>query len=327
MDFEFIPVREIDLEDGTFEIHRFAGRDRLRDSLGRFGILDPPWVWKRDGRNRIVDGFERLRWAGQNGIDGTVCRIFPQDVSPGELWERRIEKRLFEPDINPAEKVRIVSVLLDLFPSGDIPSAFISALQVSPRPESLKCWAGLSREEPEILEILASGDVAERAALEIANRDRESMAAVLAVLKMLRCSASIQLEIIERIDEIAIRENRAASDVINDPKFQSILSDDHLNHRQKTQAVRDLLGRLRFPVLRAREQRFLESIEALSLPSGVRIVPPPAFEGENWRMELSFSCGDGLRGLLGTAADIAASDRLDGVLGLPKHRADPKEKI
>lgn len=190
----------------------------------------------------------------------------------------------------------------------------------------LKCWAGLTLEVPEIQEILASGDLAERAAVEIANWDRESRAAILAVLQMLRCSSSIQLEIIERIDEIAIRENKAKAEIMNDPNFESILSDGHLNHRQKTQAVRELLGRLRFPILRAREQRFLESVESLSLPSSIRIVPPPAFEGNNWRMELSFSSAERLRDLLGTASEVAASGRLDGVLDPQKNRTNSKDQ-
>jgi ParB family chromosome partitioning protein len=322
MDFGFLTVGEIDWGDVTFEIGRFSGRDRLRDSLERFGILDPPWIWKRQGRNIVVDGFKRLRWAVEKGIGGTVCRIFPDDISSGDLWERRIEKKLLESDINVAEKARIVSALLELYPSGKVPSIFLSALNLSPRPELLQSWAGLAREEPEVQEMLASGDIGERAALETAGWDRESRAAVFEVLRALRCSVSIQLEIIERIDEIAIREDKAGAEIIRDAEFQSILSDRGMNHRRKTQAVRDLLGRLRFPVMRAREQRFLQSVEALCLPSAIRIVPPPAFEGNDWRMELSFSSAGGLRDLLRAAADAAASGRLGGVLEREKRRAD-----
>jgi ParB family transcriptional regulator, chromosome partitioning protein len=326
MDFGFISIREIDLEDGTFEIRGFANRDRLHDSLARFGILAPPWIWKRGGQNIVVDGFKRLRWAGRNGIEGTVCRIFPESSPVRELWERKIEKRIFEPDINLAEKARIVSVMLNLYPSGDIPGFFLTALNLSPRPELLRNWAGLAAEEQEILEILASGDLAERAALEIADWDRESRVAALNILRTLRCSASIQLEIIERIDEIAIREDKPRNEVINDPRSVAIFSDGHLNHRQKTQALRDLLGLLRFPMLRAREQRFQESLEALALPHAIRIVPPPAFEGNNWRMELSFSNAGVLRDLLAKAVDVAASKGLDGVLETPKFRTDRKDR-
>jgi ParB family chromosome partitioning protein len=243
-----------------------------------------------------------------------------------ELWERKIEKRIFEPDINLAEKARIVSVMLDLYPSGDIPGFFLTALNLSPRQELLRNWAGLAAEEQEILEILASGDLAERAALEIADWDRESRVSALNILRTLRCSASIQLEIIERIDEIAIREDKPRNEVINDPRSVAIFSDGHLNHRQKTQALRDLLGLLRFPMLRAREQRFQESLEALALPHAIRILPPPAFEGNNWRMELSFSDAGVLRDLLAKAVDIAASKGLDGVLETPKFRTDRKDR-
>lgn len=324
MVFDFLPLNEIDLNDRTFEIRKFGPADRLSASLERFGIMEPPWVVKRGGSYVPVDGFKRLRWAATRGSNGTVCRILPENLSLRELWGLRIEKKLFEPDLDLAEKARIVSVLLDIFPPAEVPRPFLNAMNIPPRSDVLTSWAGLAGEEEDILEMLASGDIAERAALEVAGWDRASRVAVLKVLQSLRCSASIQVELVERINEIAIREGSDRIGILNSPQVREILSSKDFNHRQKTQALRDLLIHLRFPRLSEREGRFREVLRALELPGPVRIVPPAAFEGTAWRMELTFSGPEELRGVLKSAGTLADSKRLDALFEINRRGSESK---
>ena len=317
----FVSLAEINLHDDGFEIRKFTEPVRLRESLVHFGILDPPWLLKKGGRHIVVDGFKRLRWAEENGAQGTVCRIFPEDFDAGELWSLRIEKRLFEPEINIAEKAQIISTLLAVFKPDQVPRSFLAALNVANRPELLSKWASLWAKGPETLAILASGAIAERPAIEVADWDERSRAALLAALKTLRCSASIQVEIVEHIDEIAIRDEKVRAEIIETHGVREILASKELNHRQKTQALRDLLAELRYPRLSARHERFRREIESLGLPPRVRIIPPPAFEGNNWRIELSFTGPEELRKVLDSAGAIAGSDRLETLLR-PRLRRD-----
>lgn len=311
MDLRFVSLAEINLRDDSFEIRKFAEPARLRESLVRFGILDPPWLRKTGGRHIVVDGFKRLGWAEENGAQGTVCRIFPEDFDAGGLWSLRIEKRLFEQEINIAEKAQIISTLLSVFKPDQIPRLFLSALNVANRPELLHKWASLWAKGPETLEILASGAVAERPAIEVADWDARSRTAVLGVLKTLRCSASIQVEIVEHIDEIAIRDEKVRAEVIETPVAREILESKELNHRQKTLALRELLAELRYPRLSSRQERFRREIQSFELPPRVRIIPPPAFEGNNWRIELSFTGPEELRKGLDSAGALLESDRLE----------------
>ena len=311
MDLRFVSLAEINLRDDSFEIRKFAEPARLRESLVRFGILDPPWLRKTGGRHIVVDGFKRLGWAEENGAQGTVCRIFPEDFDAGGLWSLRIEKRLFEQEINLAEKAQIISTLLSVFKPDQIPRLFLSALNVANRPELLHKWASLWAKGPETLEILASGAVAERPAIEVADWDARSRTAVLGVLKTLRCSASIQVEIVEHIDEIAIRDEKVRAEVIETPVAREILESKELNHRQKTLALRELLAELRYPRLSSRQERFRREIQSFELPPRVRIIPPPAFEGNNWRIELSFTGPEELRKGLDSAGALLESDRLE----------------
>ncbi len=321
MDLRFVTLHEIDLDNSTFEVRKFAGPVRLRESLARLGILDPPWLWKKAGRHIVVDGFKRLRWAKEHGMQGAVCRIFSEDCDAHELWTRRIEKKLFEREINLVEKAQIISMLLGLFQREEIPGFFLSDLNLGNRREVLRQWALLSGMGSETLELLASGAIAERAALEVAGWDERSRDSVLPVLQALRCSASIQVEIVEHINEIAIRDEKVGADIIESPRAREIMESKELNHRQKTQALREFLAELRHPRLSASQKRFQREIESLGLPPSVRIIPPPAFEGNNWKMELSFTGPEELRKVIDSAGSLLESDRTDAIFRAPGRRS------
>ncbi len=305
----------IDWGDKTFEIQSFREPARLWGSLGRFAILDPPWIRESEpaGKPVLVDGFKRLSWARQNGVREVSCLAVAENLSLTEVWERRIEKKLIEGKINLAEKARMADVLLGLFPGGKPPGFFLPALDIPSREGNLQKWAVLAQDGPATLEMLASGEIADRAALATTGWDIQSRTSALSILKDLRCSASIQAEIIERVGEIAVLEEKSADAVLNDPRVQGILSASDANHRQKTQSLRDLLSRIRFPRLARRQERFRQDLSVLRLPPWARIIPPPAFEGERWRLELSVSGPGELRDAIARAGEIAASDRLDKV--------------
>ncbi len=309
----FVSLPEIDMDDRAFEVRKFASSTRLRESLARFGILDPPWLRKKGCEHIVVDGFQRLRWAKEHEARGAVCRIFPEDCDARELWTQKIEKKIFQREIDLAEKAQIISTLLRLFQPEEIPGFFLSDLKVANRQEVLRKWALLSATGPETLELLASGAIAERAAIEAAGWDKRSRDSVFHVLQALRCSSSIQVEIVEHIDEIAIRDEKAGADIIEDPQAREIVESKELNHRQKTQALREFLAQLRHPRLSSRQKRFQREIESLGLPSDVKIIPPVAFEGGNWKMELSFTGPEGLRRILDSAGSLVESDRLDAI--------------
>lgn len=314
MEPRLIFLDEIAWHDRSFEIPSHRGDTRLHDSLNRFGILDPLWVLKGGAKYAIVDGFKRLHWAKEKGVQAANAVIWPETLPRPEMWERRIEKKTFENSPNPAEKARIAEVLLEFYPDGKAPRHLLSALNIPQRKEILDRWVQLCAGGPALLELLGSGEVSDRAALEVARWMPESRAAILGLLRDLRCSASIQVEIIERINEISIREDKSHPEVLNDHFIQEIVSSAKLNHRQKTQALRELLARRRNPRLARRQSRFQQEIKELCLPPSLRIVPPPAFEGNAWKLEVIFSTDGELRDASSAASKLADSGRLKIIL-------------
>jgi ParB family transcriptional regulator, chromosome partitioning protein len=309
-----IGLDELDLEDDRFAVRSYLTHERLAASLAHMGILFPPWIWARGDRKfTVVDGFKRFQWARETGLKSILCRVFPENRDDEDLLLLRVEGKLFGPPLNAAEKAQIIAKFSSAMPHQFVFDQLLPALGIPPRDEAVAKWRGLSQAGEKLLHAVASGAIAERAALELSTWGEEG-AEILAMLEELRCSASIQMEIVERIREIALRENHQRSAVLRQPELQTILKEPRLNHRQKTEALRALLTRWRFPRLSAREARFVREWSAASLPQAIRMAPPPAFEGEHWQLQVTFASSQELKDLLEKAVNLANSPLLESVL-------------
>jgi ParB family chromosome partitioning protein len=315
-----LPVSIVDLirldwTDQRFDIPSLVPSPRLQSSLDLYGILQPPWVWLRnDGKYTIVDGFKRLAWARDSRKAAETCVVFPVEFDPREIVLRRVEGKIFGAVLNVAEKARIISGLAEFLAPEIIAEKYFPALGVASRPESVESWHGLAGAEDELIEAAARDQISERSALDLAGWEDGERKAALVLLKEIRCSSSIQKEILERFTEVAMAWGRQRLEVLLHPEVSAILNHPEWNHRQKTQGLRDLLTRWRFPRLSARESRFIRDVGSASLPKAIRVVHPPAFEGESWQLVLSFSDPDGLRDTLQKAMEFTASGKLRNLM-------------
>lgn len=311
-----IGLGELDWEDDRFVIRRFLADSHLRASLARVDMLHPPWLWAKENRGYVVvDGFKRLRWAREKGIEAIPCRVFPAESSYEQLWLLRVEGKLFGPPLNAAEKAQLIAKAAATQPLQFLLDRLLPVLGLPSRLEVVNQWRRLSEAGGELLGAVAAEEVCERAALDLVNWGKAERGVLLALFRGLRCSASIQMEILERIAEIALLRDRPVLAVLDEPELQAIFNDQRVNHRRQTQLLRELLTRWRFPRLHAREERFARDVKGLLLPRRVRLLAPPAFEGEDWRLEITFSSPDELRNLLEETRLAAPSQVLAALMG------------
>lgn len=310
-----VPLDEVDWEDRTYAIRSFKPFARLESFLEKFGLLDPPRVLhKGPKRYVVVDGFKRFQWAGRNGFESIECMVFPEETDARDLLLMRLEGKLLGAPPNVAEKAQIISKLRKLLPPEQVVREYFPLLQVAAKPEALEEWCRLAEAGDELLEAVACEEIFDRTALELMRWEEDVRPEMLLLFKELRCSASVQMEILERITEVALRQGRKRADVLHDPPVQSIIADPNQNHRRKTQVLRDLLTRLRFPRLQAREERFERQLQGLSLPKAMRLIHPSTFEGERWQLQLAFSRPKELQEAVEKARDLALSPALESLM-------------
>ena len=302
---------EMDWEDQSFAL-AWASEDARRNlfaSLDRAGVLSPPVLWaKEPSRFVIVDGFKRLEWLKARRTGEVECLTHPEKTSRRELLLARIETRLCESSFNAAEKAIILYKLSEVVPEEVISRAYLPALSISGKPHAIDRWRRLAVSGTSLLAALASGTIYERAALDLADWGEPcAEAAALTLLLELRCSASIQVEILDRIYEIAARDGCCRAEVLERSEIAGVLDAPDLHHRQKTQVIRDLLDGWRFPRLKAREAEFRFNLQKVPLPKNATLSPPPGFEGNRWQLEIGFSGPDELREVLQNMESVSSS--------------------
>lgn len=283
-----IPFHGIDWEDDEFAIPGHVPDEDLLRSLAAVGLLHPPVLWeKTPGRFVIVDGFRRLSWLRVHTSEAHAL-VYPPSFDPKRLLALRLEAKVCSRPLNLAEKAQIMARLAERIPEDDFRLRICRAMGVPPTEESLQQWRSVAAWPPSHLAGLAQGVIAEKAALRLAPLSEKDREAFLELLLVLRCTASLQVEILDRCIDIAQRDGIPLHALVENSEMQAILKDEKRNRREKTAAVRDLVCRWRFPRVTAKMIRVERSIAALHLPSTVSLVPPPFLEGDVWELRVRF---------------------------------------
>lgn len=292
---ESVTFDRLDRGDRRFEISSFVEPSELQDSLAAEGMVTPLCLFETENeRFIVVDGFKRLRWLEDSDQPRFQALVHPPGTNLAVLWRKRIEAKLFGPPLNLAEKAQVVQKAAEFYPPAEVFRRILPVLGLSGRAESVAAWCRVSRWNVGHLEALARQVIGERAALLLTRWDEGSRSAAVRVLDLLRCSASLQVEILERVHDLALRDDLLPSEVLGRAELREILDSEELNRREKTQAVRERLFDWYAPRLRARREHFARELERLGLPAAVRIEPPTAFEGGTWRAQIDFSNAEDL---------------------------------
>ncbi len=163
----------------------------------------------------------------------------------------------------------------------------------------------MSNLEPVILDSLAKGGLHERIAFALMPLQQEDRLALFHLFEELPFSVSVQEEIVETVAEIGRRDKLTPVQVIDVKEIRDLRKALRRPARQRAQEIRNHLQARRTPRLTVRKERFAREVRELGLPSGVRLVPPPHFEGPKWSLECTFERTDELVARLQHVARLA----------------------
>ena len=105
----------------------------------------------------------------------------------------------------------------------------------------------------------------------------------------LRISENHLRDLMDWLEEIALRDDSSISAVLKHPAIDSIKTDPRLGRADKLKRIKEQLRRWRFPRLAAVEESIRVKIQALKLPAEIHLIVPPGLEGG--RVHLTLSAG------------------------------------
>lgn len=278
----------VDLEDTTYRVPFYGENGPMRESVRRFGIVNPPVIQQRPDRRWIaVLGRRRLEAAFAVGIDSCEAKALPDEITESEAFALALWDNLSHRSLDRAATAVVVKRLLDLFPIGRAAEEFLPALGVPSRGPVIERLRRIGGLPDFVLERLASGRILEKTAALMTDLREDDRNALLGVADELTLNANKTAEVVEHLTDLAMVGNTTIRELLADPECVAILDDPRCGGPEKAERFRELLRRRKFPEFTAREEEFAEWAAVVREETGAIVRPTQSFEDETVFVEIT----------------------------------------
>jgi hypothetical protein len=294
-----IAISDIDFKPGPFCMSFHFNLEPLKSSIKKFGIINPPYLFRNPNNNfLIVAGYQRLMAVKELGWHDIACQVLPDNFSLFDALLFNLNDNLIHRQLNNIEKGMILQRLTRFITAEEIVTNFMPILGIPSNNQQLALFLGLEELEERIKISIAMEQLSIKVAGLLRHFEKNDRLAINDLFTSLKWSFNQQWEIIQWIKEIASRVGCPMKEIIESKDIKEVLNNTTMNKPQKAKAIVNLLKYMRFPTLSKAEKLFNNRISNLSLPLGVKIIPPPFFEGTDYRLEVTFRKGEDLKGKL-----------------------------
>jgi ParB-like chromosome segregation protein Spo0J len=306
-----VAISDIDLKPGPFNMSFNFDLEPLKASIDKFGVLNPPYLLKAsDSALIVVAGYRRLLAVRESGWPDLVCEILPEDLPPLEALLLNLYDNLAHRHLNAIEKGMILQRLTGFLTKEQVVSDFMSLLGLPSNNTTLELYLDLMNLEETIKISIATERLSLRVTSLMNKISRDDRLTINDLFTTLKWSFNQQWEIIQWLIEIASREGRSIKAILDEQQVKQVLQHGTMNKPQKVKTIVRILKARRFPSLLKAERSFQEAVSELPLPLGVRIIPPPFFEGVDYRLEVVFTTGQELKDKLAELFDLRGLEKV-----------------
>ncbi len=135
-------------------------------------------------------------------------------------------------------------------------------------------------------------------------------AALLDVALTLKAGEKHLRDLMDWLEEIAIRDGIAIGEVLQSKTISDIRTDPRLGRADRLKRIKDQIRRIRFPRLSQIEDSIQSKIRQLKLSSAVRVSVPAGLEGGDLQIEFSAGSPAEFKSILAKLGAAAESESL-----------------
>jgi len=302
-----VALPDIDLSPGPFCMSFQFSLERLKASIERFGILNPPYLVKNSVFT-VVAGYRRLLAASELGWADIPCRILPGDLPPLDTLLFNLHDNVTVRQFNPIEKGMVLKRLAQYITEEEILRDYMPMLQLPSNRQTLRLYLSFEDLDDAVKVSVATGRLSVKAVEVIRGLSPEDQREINRLFTTLKWSVSLQWQACLWIIEIASREGGSAREVIED--IAELLTNGTMNSPQKVRAIVRALRERRFPTIMESERSFKKGLSHIALPSKVKVIHPPFFEGPDYKLEIVFRAGKELMKTLARLQNTAGLEEI-----------------
>lgn len=290
-----LPLKRLHLRDTQYRITTTDAIDKLKDSIAALGVLDPPILRQKADGYRIVAGFRRIEACRLLGRYDIRARVLPNDIDDATCVRLAIADNSLQRPLNLIETARALNLLDGVAADERELSRQAAGLALPDNPSLMRKIMSLTALPAGLQTRLAAGGLALAMALELKRLDSATAESLGRLFTDLKLGLNRQRELLSLMTEIARREEKTVSELLNEPALRDLLSAPDLERSQKAGQLRSVLRCRRYPVMSAATARFQDLVRHLNLGSGVQLIPPGNFEGTTYTLAITFDRLDQLR--------------------------------
>jgi ParB-like chromosome segregation protein Spo0J len=315
-----VPLAQIDYSETVPETLAPPDLERLAGSVREVGLLNPPWLRPRSAGTRwqMVTGRKRLLAAAHLGWQEITARLVPEGTPDFFCLLVHLYDNAFTRGFNLREQAALAAGLLEHCDPETVAARYLPYLGLPPSSAHLQRLRQVVGLEPPWQRLAAQGRLALTAGALLAAWDPEDRAAAWPFLNSLHLSQSKQEEFLDQVALLARREAITPAAVLAREELRLALSAPDRTPQERTRAVRQHLYRWVYPRLSAAREAFESALSRLGWKRHprMRLQPPPAFEGPDFSLLITFRDAPELRQLLAEIANLTRPEAFDDLTRL-----------
>ncbi len=315
---QYIPLGDI----GEGALTRFSldpAPEALVQSIRELGITHPVLLAPKDKTYQIVCGHRRIECARLLQFDTVPAFVLDATPPPSESLKLNLLENLGQREYSDIEKGRVVHQLVQAkVAEAEIIKDYLPLLDLE---RSKKLCVDLNRcaaFSENLNTLLHRLKVPLRVFSILFRWDEAGREAAETLLDTLRPGVNRCRELLELIDETAVKENTSPHEILNRKEIQTPLKNAGLPVNEQYDAVQKQLRLWRYPVLTDLQKRVYRAIDQLKLDGRIKLRTPENFESDQFKIELNFSSREELTAQVEQLFRVTDAEALDELIRIFK---------
>jgi len=277
-------LAEIDFSDRSFPFSYGPLPDAFTASVRRAGILVPPLLQPGPRGYVIVCGRRRLE-AARRTMDEKKeipALLAAEDESKKQLFALAFWDNIAHRTLNLVEAADVLVVLESLFDECTMHNDYLPRLGIAPKPRFLQRCRTIARLPESARAFLARGKMDGETVDLLRGWQVDEVDQLVSMAEGITINRNKLKEIVALTTDLAGRDRTRPAELL------SLIAEQHPECLESAAAWRRQLEKWMYPFLSAAEDHFRAWHQSLPLTKNMKIVPPPAFEGSTYTLQVNF---------------------------------------
>jgi len=283
---EQLVLKEISLKDERFRTSYHFSLQKLKLSLEKIGLLNPPLVTLRDNRFILVSGWKRVLACLELSFTAIPVYVIEEE-NELQTFLMAFYENLATREFSLTEKAEVLARLKKFGENEKkIIRHYLPLLDIPQTLSHLDAYLAFSQFELELKRAAHEKNMTFSTLKLLVGFTLQEQRLLLPLL--LPLGQNKQKELLEDLLEIAKRNNMPAKNMLLSKEIKAVQANETLAPLQKADKIRALLREKRYPVFSSWKDSFDSLLKKMKWPGEITVNPSPFFEEDSFTVIFSF---------------------------------------